>query len=74
MPPAGKLILWFIGYFFAFYSVFDFFDKFKIFIYVQKEYNISKPARDAAARAKMEAEASSATEGPLHDDNEWNIW
>jgi len=33
----------------------------------------SKPARDAAAKAKMEAEASAASEGPVHQDNEWNI-
>ncbi|CAN1318296.1 Ubiquitin-like modifier-activating enzyme 5 [Linum perenne] len=39
----------------------------------QKEYLVLKPERDAAARAKMEAEASLAPEGPLHDDNEWNI-
>lgn len=29
--------------------------------------------RDAAAKAKLEAEALSTEEGPLHDDNEWNI-
>ncbi|GMY15120.1 ubiquitin-like modifier-activating enzyme 5 [Fagus crenata] len=41
----------------------------------QKEYFVAKPARDAALRAKMEAEAEAllATECPLHDDNEWNI-
>ncbi|XP_058088179.1 ubiquitin-like modifier-activating enzyme 5 isoform X2 [Magnolia sinica] len=39
----------------------------------QKEYISMKPARDAAAKAKMEAEASSRKEGPLHTDNEWNI-
>lgn len=39
----------------------------------QKEYILAKPARDAAAKAKMEAEASSATECSLHADNEWNI-
>lgn len=33
----------------------------------------SKPARDAAAKAKMEAEASVADEVPVHLDNEWNI-
>lgn len=33
----------------------------------------SKPARDAAAKAKMEAEASAAIEYPVHMDNEWNI-
>lgn len=40
---------------------------------VQKEYMLVKPARDAAAKAKMEAESLSAAECPLHDDNEWNI-
>ncbi|KAA8540678.1 hypothetical protein F0562_024403 [Nyssa sinensis] len=39
----------------------------------QREYLLVKPARDAAAKAKIEAEALSATEFPLHDDNEWNI-
>ncbi|XP_044504129.1 ubiquitin-like modifier-activating enzyme 5 [Mangifera indica] len=39
----------------------------------QKEYILAKPARDAAAKAKMEAEALSATECPLHADNEWDI-
>ncbi|CAI9771680.1 unnamed protein product [Fraxinus pennsylvanica] len=38
----------------------------------QKEYTLAKPARDAAAKAKMEAEAPSETEC-LHEDNEWNI-
>ncbi|KAF8686230.1 hypothetical protein HU200_043612 [Digitaria exilis] len=38
-----------------------------------KEYMDSKPARDAAAKAKMEAEASEANECPVHLDNEWNI-
>jgi hypothetical protein len=33
----------------------------------------SKHARDAAAKAKIEAEASSLNEEPLHLDNEWNI-
>jgi ubiquitin-like modifier-activating enzyme 5 len=33
----------------------------------------SKPARDAAAKAKMEAEASAADECPVHLDNDWNI-
>jgi hypothetical protein len=33
----------------------------------------SKPARDAAAKAKMEAEASAENECPVHVDNEWNI-
>lgn len=39
----------------------------------QKEYLLVKPARDAAAKANKEAEASAATESPLHIDNEWNI-
>nr|CAD1836588.1 unnamed protein product [Ananas comosus var. bracteatus] len=39
----------------------------------QKEYIQSKPARDAAAKAKMEADASAKSEGPVHLDNEWNI-
>ncbi|KAL3571269.1 hypothetical protein D5086_028518 [Populus alba] len=39
----------------------------------QKEYLLVKPARDAAIIAKMEAEALSVPEGPLHADNEWNI-
>ncbi|GLU18532.1 hypothetical protein SLE2022_348280 [Rubroshorea leprosula] len=39
----------------------------------QKEYIIAKPAREAAAKAKREAEASAITETPLHADNEWNI-
>jgi len=34
---------------------------------------LAKPARDAAAKAKMEAEVLSIEEVPLHDDNEWNI-
>lgn len=39
----------------------------------QKEYMESKPARDAAAKTKMEAEASTENECPVHLDNEWNI-
>ncbi|KAI4341342.1 hypothetical protein MLD38_026076 [Melastoma candidum] len=42
----------------------------------QKEYLLAQPARDAAAatvKAKLEAEALSAVECPLHADNEWNI-
>ncbi|KAL6175043.1 hypothetical protein ACLB2K_051686 [Fragaria x ananassa] len=40
----------------------------------QKEYLLAKPARDAASKAKMEAEASSSViEAPLHLDNEWEI-
>ncbi|GKD82687.1 hypothetical protein Tco_1349526, partial [Tanacetum coccineum] len=38
----------------------------------QKEYMLIKPARDAAAKAKMEEELS-AIEIPIHADNEWNI-
>jgi len=40
---------------------------------MQEEYLFAKPARDAAAKAKMEAEAPSTEEVPLHEDNEWNI-
>ncbi|XWS51414.1 hypothetical protein CRYUN_Cryun12cG0174200 [Craigia yunnanensis] len=40
----------------------------------QKEYILAKPARDAVAKAKMEAEALTAVaDVPLHVDNEWNI-
>ncbi|KAE8657141.1 Cytidine/deoxycytidylate deaminase family protein [Hibiscus syriacus] len=42
----------------------------------QKEYILAKPARDAATKAKMEAEASAvaaAGDVPLHVDNERNI-
>eukprot|EP00268_Persea_americana_P028359 TRINITY_DN2753_c0_g1_i1.p1 TRINITY_DN2753_c0_g1~~TRINITY_DN2753_c0_g1_i1.p1 ORF type:complete len:472 (-),score=105.87 TRINITY_DN2753_c0_g1_i1:473-1765(-) len=40
----------------------------------QKEFILAKPARDAAAKAQMEAEASAGTtECPIHTDNEWNI-
>lgn len=42
----------------------------------QKEYEANKPARDAAAKAKAEAdaeEARRAAEVPLHSANEWNI-
>ncbi|XP_057972381.1 ubiquitin-like modifier-activating enzyme 5 [Malania oleifera] len=39
----------------------------------QKEYILAKPARDAEAKAKMEAEALSETAAPVHIDNEWNI-
>ncbi|KNA09194.1 hypothetical protein SOVF_155830 [Spinacia oleracea] len=39
----------------------------------QAEYMLAKPARDAAAKAKLEAEALVVEEIPLHDDNEWNI-
>ncbi|KAL1812387.1 hypothetical protein ACET3Z_022452 [Daucus carota] len=39
----------------------------------QEEYNLTKPARDAAAKAKMDAEALIVTESAIHLDNEWNI-
>ncbi|KAL3506921.1 hypothetical protein ACH5RR_032303 [Cinchona calisaya] len=39
----------------------------------QEEFILAKPARDAAARTKIEAEALSSTESPVHADNEWNI-
>uniref|UniRef100_A0A164VXZ2 Ubiquitin-like modifier-activating enzyme 5 n=1 Tax=Daucus carota subsp. sativus TaxID=79200 RepID=A0A164VXZ2_DAUCS len=39
----------------------------------QEEYNLTKPARDAAAKAKMDAEALIVTESAMHLDNEWNI-
>ncbi|RDX84586.1 Ubiquitin-like modifier-activating enzyme 5 [Mucuna pruriens] len=39
----------------------------------QEEFMLVKPERDAAAKAKMEAEGLSTEEGPLHQDNEWNI-
>ncbi|KAL7150645.1 hypothetical protein ABFS83_05G127600 [Erythranthe nasuta] len=38
----------------------------------QKEYALAKPARDAAAKANMEAEVLVEVEC-LHTDNEWNI-
>lgn len=39
----------------------------------QKDYFLTKPARDAAAKAKLDAEALSSKEESLHADNEWNI-
>lgn len=39
----------------------------------QNEYMLVKPTRDAAAKAKMEAEAVLSNEAPVHTDNEWNI-
>ncbi|KAF6150088.1 hypothetical protein GIB67_002870 [Kingdonia uniflora] len=39
----------------------------------QREYALVKPAKDAAAKAKMEAEASSTPDLPVHEDNDWNI-
>ncbi|KAJ0969200.1 hypothetical protein J5N97_022077 [Dioscorea zingiberensis] len=39
----------------------------------QKEYIQAKPARDALAKAKLDAESSSEAECPLHMDNEWHI-
>lgn len=38
----------------------------------QKEYILAKPARDAAA-AEAKKDEVSVPEGPVHDDNEWNI-
>ncbi|XP_051129563.1 ubiquitin-like modifier-activating enzyme 5 [Andrographis paniculata] len=38
----------------------------------QKEYNLAKPARDAAAKANTEAQKPPELEC-LHEDNEWNI-
>lgn len=40
---------------------------------MQREYILAKPARDAAAKAKKEAGASSKDTGPIHVDNEWDI-
>lgn len=39
----------------------------------QQEYIVAKPARDAALKAKMEAEALLVPEFALHADNEWSI-
>lgn len=39
----------------------------------QKEYLLAKPSRDAAAKAKMEADSLVAKEIPIHSENEWNI-
>lgn len=39
----------------------------------QKEYCLARPAREAEAKAKMEAEALLTADTPLHADNEWNI-
>ncbi|KAG5022443.1 hypothetical protein JHK82_018355 [Glycine max] len=39
----------------------------------EEEYMLAKPARDAAAKAKMEVEAPSTEEVPLHEEIEWNI-
>lgn len=39
----------------------------------QREYILAKPARDAAAKEKFEAEAKHEIEIPIHADNEWNI-
>ena len=33
-----------------------------------------KPAREAARKAEMEAKSSSEDMGPIHADNEWEIW
>ncbi|KAG5106350.1 hypothetical protein JHK82_043320 [Glycine max] len=40
---------------------------------LEEEYMLAKPARDAAAKAKMEVEAPSTEEVPLHEEIEWNI-
>lgn len=45
-----------------------------MFFIFQEEYMLTKPARDAAAKAKMDAEALIAVECAVHTDNEWNIW
>ena len=53
-----------------------FFTKLYGALWRQREYTLDKPARDAAAKLKAEAdaeEASRAAEIPLHDENEWNI-
>lgn len=39
----------------------------------QEEFKLTKPDRDVAAKAKMEAEALTVTESAIHLDNEWNI-
>ncbi|KAG9155486.1 hypothetical protein Leryth_009902 [Lithospermum erythrorhizon] len=39
----------------------------------QKEYILAKPSRDAAAKAKMDADSLVAEEFPIHSENEWNI-
>ncbi|KAK7824200.1 ubiquitin-like modifier-activating enzyme 5 [Quercus suber] len=39
----------------------------------QQEYIVAKPARDAALKAKMEAEVLLVPEFALHADNEWSI-
>ncbi|RZC59820.1 hypothetical protein C5167_007122 [Papaver somniferum] len=39
----------------------------------QEEYMLTKPERDAASKAKMEAEALLVVESPVHAENEWNI-
>lgn len=45
----------------------------KLLFIMQKEYMSAKPAREAAAKAKLEAEALLTVEIPIHADNEWNI-
>jgi len=39
----------------------------------QREYIQLKPAKDAAAKARAEAEAACASNLSVHDDNKWNI-
>jgi ubiquitin-like modifier-activating enzyme 5 len=39
----------------------------------QREYIQMKPARDAAAKARVESEAACASSLPVHYDNDWNI-
>uniref|UniRef100_A0A0D6QYX6 Ubiquitin-like modifier-activating enzyme 5 n=1 Tax=Araucaria cunninghamii TaxID=56994 RepID=A0A0D6QYX6_ARACU len=39
----------------------------------QQEYIQTKPARDAVAKAKEQAEAATMSSHPIHEDNEWNI-
>uniref|UniRef100_A0A0C9QXL9 Ubiquitin-like modifier-activating enzyme 5 n=1 Tax=Wollemia nobilis TaxID=56998 RepID=A0A0C9QXL9_9CONI len=39
----------------------------------QQEYIQTKPARDAAAKAKEQAEAATTYSHPIHEDNEWDI-
>ncbi|KAL2932812.1 Ubiquitin-like modifier-activating enzyme 5 [Bienertia sinuspersici] len=44
-----------------------------LFSATQKEYMLMKPAREAAAKAKLEAESLLVVDTPIHADNEWNI-
>jgi hypothetical protein len=45
----------------------------KFVIAFQREYIQMKPARDAAAKARVESEAACASSLPVHYDNDWNI-